>query len=215
MAGPLDLKEQIDLLKGLDIGERDRKVMEKASRFHGHICPGLATGVAASLEFLDDRERASDEELVAVVENDACGVDGIQAVLGCTFGKGNLIFWDHGKSVYTFYSRESGTGKRYSVRDLPEGDPDEKGLISRVRSEEATPEEEERFRRLWVKKAGEILRNRRVLFEVEEAEEEVPEKARLFDSFICPRCGERTGSHRAVEIDDERYCIPCSEKVVQ
>jgi formylmethanofuran dehydrogenase, subunit E (EC 1.2.99.5) len=51
-----------------------------------------------------------DEELVAVVETDSCGVDAIQSILGCTFGKGNLIFKDFGKNVYTIGSREKKPG---------------------------------------------------------------------------------------------------------
>jgi len=34
--------------------------------------------------------RAEDEEIVAVVETDACGADAIQVRTGCTFGKGNF-----------------------------------------------------------------------------------------------------------------------------
>ena len=58
-------------------------------RFHGHECPGLAIGyrmATAAMETLDSF-RAEDEELVAIVENDACGVDALQCVTGCTFGK--------------------------------------------------------------------------------------------------------------------------------
>ena len=35
---------------------------------------------------------------------------------GCTFGKGNFIFHDHGKMVFSFISRESGKGVRISMR---------------------------------------------------------------------------------------------------
>ena len=49
--------------------------------------------------------RAEDEELVALAENDACGVDAIQVVAGCAVGKGNLVLLDYGKPGYTFYSR--------------------------------------------------------------------------------------------------------------
>jgi len=67
-------------------------------RFHGHLCPGLAIGyrmTRAALAALG-AGRAEDEDLVAVVENDACGVDAVQYLSGCTFGKGNLIFRDVG-----------------------------------------------------------------------------------------------------------------------
>jgi formylmethanofuran dehydrogenase subunit E len=50
----------------------------------------MATAAMESLEMF----RAKDEELVAIVENDACGVDALQCVAGCTLGKGNLLFRD-------------------------------------------------------------------------------------------------------------------------
>jgi formylmethanofuran dehydrogenase subunit E len=64
------------------------------ARLHGHECPGLAIGyrmAAAGFEALESA-RAEDEELVAIVENDACGVDALQCLTGCTFGKGNLLW---------------------------------------------------------------------------------------------------------------------------
>ena len=67
---------------------------------------------AALRELKADRPR--DEELVAIVENDSCAVDAIQFITGCTFGKGNLIFRDYGKHVYTFFNRRTGQGVRIS-----------------------------------------------------------------------------------------------------
>ena len=83
-------------------------------QFHGHECPGLAMGyrmATAAMEYFES-SRAEDEELVAIVENDACGVDALQCVIGCTFGKGNLLFRDYGKHVFTIYSRSSRSGIR-------------------------------------------------------------------------------------------------------
>lgn len=70
---------------------------EKAAAFHGHTCPGLAIGFKAAegaiaeLGLDDTQLPAIDEELVCVTENDACCVDAIQCLLGCTYGKANLI----------------------------------------------------------------------------------------------------------------------------
>src|SRR5512143_3431096 len=88
--------------------------LRDAIQFHGHLCPGLALGyrvAKAALRELD-AERPQDEELVAVVENDSCAADAIQFITGCTFGKGNLIFRDYGKHVYTVYHRRTGKGVR-------------------------------------------------------------------------------------------------------
>jgi len=67
---------------------------EEIIQFHGHECPGLAIGYRMAIAAMENLEsfRADDEELVAIVENDACGVDALQCVTGCTFGKGNLLF---------------------------------------------------------------------------------------------------------------------------
>ncbi len=68
--------------------------LELAIQFHGHICPGLLIGVRAA-EFAQkhlDVSQDYDEELVAIVETDSCGVDAIQAILGCTFGNSVYIF---------------------------------------------------------------------------------------------------------------------------
>lgn len=67
---------------------------EDAVDFHGHACPGLALGyrvAVAALKHLDV-SRVEDEDLVAVVENDACSVDAVQFACGCTFGKGTPGF---------------------------------------------------------------------------------------------------------------------------
>ncbi len=46
-----------------------------AVSFHGHACPGLAIGYRAAVYALETLRggRDVDEELVAIVENDACG----------------------------------------------------------------------------------------------------------------------------------------------
>ena len=72
--------------------------------FHGHACPGLTIGFQAAryVRELFGFERAVDEELVCIAENDACGVDAIQVLLGCSLGKGNLLLRLRGKQAYNF-----------------------------------------------------------------------------------------------------------------
>ncbi len=98
--------------------------------FHGHSCPGLAIGYRVS-EFAMESlgiplERASDEELVCISENESCGVDAIQYLLSCTVGKGNLLIKPYGKSAYTFYNRKTGEGVRLLMMTIDrEADRDE------------------------------------------------------------------------------------------
>jgi len=94
-----------------------KALWEKAVEFHGHTCPGLAMGVVVSKIVLEELgDRAKRRELVAIVENVSCPVDGIQALLGCTFGKKNLIHKDTGKPVYTFYNRQTRRAIRVSKK---------------------------------------------------------------------------------------------------
>ena len=83
---------------------------KRAAAFHGHICIGLTIGYRVAHRALAAlrEKRAPDEEIIAIVENDACGVDAIQWLLGCTLGKGNLIFRDQGKHAFTIFRRDTG-----------------------------------------------------------------------------------------------------------
>lgn len=94
----------------MDLNDSDIKDLDfkKVAAFHGHACPGLALGYRLGLVVLRDYliKRDIDEEAVAIVENDSCAVDAVQFMTGCTFGKGNLIFKDYGKQVYTFIKRQ-------------------------------------------------------------------------------------------------------------
>jgi formylmethanofuran dehydrogenase subunit E len=94
------------------------KTFEDIVEFHGHVCPGLALGYRVSMFALKELgERALDEELVAIVENNSCAVDAVQVITGCTFGKGNLIFKDYGKQVYTFIKGLFGIASQRKVME--------------------------------------------------------------------------------------------------
>ena len=92
----------------------DNANWDKCVAFHGHQCPGLALGVRLC-DYVRERLGlgfSPDEELVCIAETDACPLDAVQVLLGCTFGKGNLLYTPTGKSAYTFYSRATGQGVR-------------------------------------------------------------------------------------------------------
>ena len=103
-------------------------------KFHGHECPGVAIGFRMASTGLKAIEslRAEDEELVSIVENDACGVYALQCVTGCTFGKGNLIFRDYGKHVYTIYSRPLGKAVRvvFNFNGLPDSIGEDRNVLT-------------------------------------------------------------------------------------
>lgn len=83
--------------------------------------------------------RDKDEEIFAVVENDSCSVDAVQALCSCTFGKGNLLFLDRGKQVFTFFARRTGKGLRIYVSppELSEADQNLQKELSAIKNPSA------------------------------------------------------------------------------
>ncbi len=184
--------------------------------FHGHLCPGLSIGYRAAkagLEWLAEN-RAADEELVAVVENDACGTDAVQVLTGCTFGKGNFFFKDHGKQVFTFFARQSGRAVRIALK--PEAlAPSERHaeLMRRMRQGEATDQDQQEFKDLHEKKSHEILeRPVEEIFKIEAVRGDPPAPARILDSEPCARCGEKTMVTRLDEVGGEKVCRGCLDR---
>jgi len=209
------LEEGLHVLEGAGLDPELMNITRTAAEFHGHLCPGLAVGCVAGWLALKVARRAEDEELVAVVENDACGVDAIQTATGCTFGKGNLVFRDFGKTVYSFFNRETGKAIRLSLRpgSFEKGrDPKQKELFARVRAGTASGEEEQTFWTGHLLRTREFLERGEELFDVRETEEEPPQKARIFDSLPCDACGESTMKTRLRERGDRTLCTPCLEK---
>lgn len=193
------------------------KTFADVVEFHGHTCPGLTLGYRAA-EIAVKRlgtERDIDEELVAVVENDACGIDAIQVITGCTVGKGNLILLDHGKHVYTFINRETGKAIRIAQKDfnMDDIDPVVSTLRLKVMSGNATEAEEADFHRRMQGVCNRVmaLPDER-LFDIKEVEANIPEKARIFQSVKCAKCGESVAEHRARVMNGGFVCIPCYEE---
>jgi formylmethanofuran dehydrogenase subunit E len=187
--------------------------IEGAKKFHGHTCPGLAIGIrAAEIALREIGPHSADEEIVAVVETDMCGVDAIQYLTGCTFGKGNLIHLDYGKNAFTFIRRSDGKALRIVTRPDALGPPnaEHQVLFERLRSGEATPEERARFDALHGQRAQQALdAPEETLFEVRPVEPVVPARARIFTSLPCDICGEMTMETRTRRFQGRTVCIPC------
>jgi formylmethanofuran dehydrogenase subunit E len=164
---------------------------EETAAFHGHKCPGLAIGYRMSLAGLAAlaATRAADEELVAIVENNACGVDAVQCLTGCTFGKGNLLFRDFGKQVYTFHARGSRRGVRVVFHGR--GMPPEAAATREART-------------AWI-----LAAPAEAMLTVAPVMEAAPQTARIRRSMPCSRCGETVMETRLRLLAGTPVCIPC------
>ncbi len=160
--------------------------------FHGHECPGLAIGyrmASAGLKAIETA-RSEDEEIVSIVENDACGVDALQCITGCTFGKGNLIFSDYGKHVYTIYSRSLGKAVRvvFNIDGLPDSIGEDRNVLTE-----------------WILSAPQEDILSVTLVAVPE-----PAPAAIRNSVSCSICGESVMESRTRIVDGKSVCTPCS-----
>lgn len=160
---------------------------ERCVSFHTHSCGGLFTGFLASVyaSNLLDLDGKVDEEVVCISENDSCAVDGVQVVLGCTIGKGNLLFHMTGKLAFSFFDRSSGRSLRLmktsSVPDPNSIDVDDycrRGFFKEV-------------------------------FSVSKTSLSVPERARIFDSYVCDGCRELTASNWIHIGNGRKLCPDC------
>lgn len=162
---------------------------KQCAAFHGHECGGLAVGYQASLYAIEllGITRAQDEEVVCVAENDACGVDAVQSILGCTLGKGNLLLRLRGKQAFSFYNRANGKSVRLVLRETPKKSRDE--------------------RRDWL-----MHGDYHEMFEQKPAAEPEPEQARIFKSFTCTKCGERAAENHIRLQNGEMVCDDCYDE---
>ena len=166
----------------------EMELWEKAAAFHGHVCPGLTVGYKAALyaRELLGLEFSEDEEVVCVTENDACGVDAISVISGCTVGKGNLLFRLRGKQAFSFFNRKTGKSARLALKNLY--------------MEELSRDEKQKA--MFDAPHGE-------LFEVEDVPFALPESARIFASVTCEECGEKTAENYVRVQEGKKLCLDC------
>lgn len=194
----------------------DEKKLNETIAFHGHWCPGLAIGIRAAEWVISEMGKSSDEEIVTVVETDMCGVDAIQYLTGCTFGKGNLIYKDYGKNAFTFYRRRDDKAMRLVLRAAVYEDTSP--LLGRLHQKRETAglneEEEETWREARSTISKRIMESEiGQVFDFKKPEEPLPKKARIFASLVCDNCGEPVMETRTRRFDERVLCIPCFDAI--
>lgn len=167
----------------------NKELWNKCVEFHGHQCPGLAIGFRASEIAIEKMglKFSEDEDLVCITENDACGVDAVQVITGCTMGKGNLIYKGTGKMAFSFFDRKNNTSIRLILKSF-------KGDMTR----------EERQKYILEAPIEEV-------FSIMKPDFNVPEKARIFNTVICDKCGEGAPEHKIRLSEGKKLCLDCAK----
>ena len=178
--------------------DENKELWNKCVEFHGHQCGGLTIGYKAALyaiELLDLKLGSggnagclsSDEEIVCITENDACGCDAIQVILGCSVGKGNMLFHMRGKQAFTFFNRKNGQSTRLVLKPRPTS---MKKAESFAYYQSCEPKD---------------------MFDIKPVTLRLPTEAKLFDSYTCECCGESTGANWIRIMGGKKVCLDCYE----
>ena len=197
----------------------DSDDFKRCEAFHGHVCGGLAIGYVAAtagLAWLREK-RALDEELVTIVETDACCVDAIQVLTGCTFGKGNLIYKDYGKMGFTFFNRRTGQGVRMAMKpDTFRVNERQIELFGKKRDGSITEAETAELKTLGMQRTVDVLNTKAEdLFSITSVTAGLPDKARIEGSQTCTRCGEPTMVTKLEPVDGSLLCRGCEASAAQ
>ena len=185
----------------------------KVVEFHGHACPGLAIGYRIAKYVQRHCAKSEDEELVTIVENNSCSVDAIQQMFSCTFGKGNLIFKDYGKQVFTFYCRSNGKALRiYFKGETPKRmvELQQKRLDKGITEEELREIDDlkEHFIQHIMNAPDEEL------LSAKDVNLPAPEKARIYSSRRCEECNEYFMEIKGKIACGKVVCMDCFETLV-
>ena len=171
----------------------NKELIDKTIEFHGHNCPGLTIGIRVSELAMEKLDICNSTAPVCVTETDMCAVDAVQFLTGCSFGKGNLIHKDFGKSAFTFYDRDTQKGFRAVFKNEFAGDEQDRSI---------------RIKKILEADLGD-------LFETSEVHLPPVRPARIMKSIPCADCGEKTMESRIRLFDGKNLCIPCFQKVEQ
>ncbi len=193
--------------------------LEFGQKFHGHKCPampmGLRVGAAAMNKLGVDR--AKDGQILAFVDLGeahcaTCYADGLQVIMGTTFGKGNIKKTHKGKWAVTVVDKATGKAvrvtpkaeamlankqtdffKEYREKDIPASKVPDEVVEPLVQKVMGTPDE--------------MLMNISDVFDYQ-----LQEAPHSFNSFVCEECGEMTVEEYGRVKGDKKVCQDCAVK---
>ena len=192
--------------------------LEFGQKFHGHKCPAMPMGLrvgAAAMNALGV-ERAKDGQLVAFVDlgEDHCATcygDGLQVIMGTTFGKGNIQKTHKGKWAVTVVDRA--TGRAVRVTPTAAAMLNNKKSIfftdyrmlgkpaSTVPSEVVDPLVDG-----VMNAPADMLLTVSSVFDYK-----LEPKKDSFNGFVCEECGEMTVMEYGRIKGDKKVCIDCAK----
>jgi len=193
--------------------------LEFGQKFHGHKCPAMPMGLrvgAAAMNALGV-ERAKDGQIIAFVDlgDDHCATcygDGLQVIMGTTFGKGNIKKTHKGKWALTLVNKSNGEAvrvtpkaeamlankqtdffKEYREKNIPASQVPAEVVDPLINNVMNAPDDK-------LLSISQIFK-----YKLE------PHKD-SFDGFVCEECGEMTVMEYGRIKGDKKVCIDCAAK---
>lgn len=199
----------------------DRSLIEKAKDLHGHICPFLILGLRASeialkklgIEKVGERESVR-EDILAIIECNNCFADGVQVATGCTFGNNCLIYLDVGKNALTLVKRSDWEGVRVYI----DGEKIREKYFKKealelfekvIVKKEGNSKDIEKLREMWMEIGYNMSNISEDEFKIEKIKLKGIERAPIFESLRCEKCGELVMKTKIVSINGKAVCLSC------
>lgn len=179
--------------------------LDKAEKFHGHLCGGMFTGVKMAMvaQKLMGYESFPDKDLIVVAEIDRCLTDAIMSVTGCRAGKRSMKIKDYGKFAATFCSLAS----KDAVRLVQ--NPDAFDYIESTAEKRGVHRKDKKnmgqiyLEYPWPEHFGVKALTK------EFVESDLPGKP--WAIVPCDHCHENVMDHRHIAFEGGNICIPCHE----
>ncbi|MBW1698614.1 MAG: formylmethanofuran dehydrogenase [Deltaproteobacteria bacterium] len=196
----------------------EKKILEEAFKFHGHICWASAAGTRAglaALRTLGVKRAGASGDLHCILEigenhGAQCFADGVQYSTGCTLGKWNIEKTGWGKLAFTLIDKKNQKAVRVSYRPGPHHKKVAESSFMRKRGQgippTEIPEEEawEMVDIIWETPENEIL----TIGDVHPYEWE--EFGEILGLVPCDQCGELVSKVYLRVVGKSHMCIPCS-----
>lgn len=192
--------------------------LELGLKLHGHKCPAMPMGLRAGAAAMNKLgiERTGDSAWLALVEIGerhcaTCFADGVQAITGCTFGKGNIQKTNKGKWGLTLINKKT----QKAVRVFPKAEAMAKNkqtsFFKDYRMKGVPPT---KVPANVVDPLVESVMNapEEALLTISEVfDHEYKEPPHSFDSFVCEKCGEMTVvQYGRLSADGKKVCQDCA-----
>ena len=183
---------------------------EKAFAFHTKRAPGIVIGVAM-VDLAKEKLGQVKTRLNAITETQACIVDVVQIMLGCTVGNKYLrVVKELGHYAVTLFDRFDGRGVRVFV-DVSKIDPEKTPELARFFKRTRDPE---------VKNGGEarIKSGQKIIKEFHSIDRDIfgveyvrvidHDKPPMLPAGVCEDCGESF-----LAVADEKKCQGCTGRL--